>query len=479
MDQVLYKLVKVSILVNETQTTNWIKGFNVSTRNDINLEISHLQNANDTLIFCDADIKRLKMLRVIFVPFKTISRLHVNWNKSFLYPINEVFRIEEVIRAISRMSRGRAIGPDEIPVDFWKSTDKAEVEYKVPLYKNKGDIQNCNNYRGIKLLSHTMKIWERVVEMRRKEENLHMVFIDLEKAYDKEIGNVLRRCLEARGVPMIYIRGNKRHMRWSQDLVNARLEVWRQALESKGFKLSMTKTEYLRCKFSDVLDEADVEVRLTTQIIPKKESFKYLGLASGVLCDKKIPPRLKGKFYRVVVRPALLYGAKCWSVKNAYVQKMHVAEMRMLRWMCGHTRSDKIRNEVIREKVGVASVVDKLRKARLRWFGHVKRASLRCPSEEVEGRPKKYWGEVIKQDLAQLHLTEDMTLDRKEWRPRIRVEGYGSSPSRALAVLVCDPYSLMLFTAVFRKQPLYLHEVVDLCGNTWKYSVDFGKLEQL
>ena len=36
----------------------------------------------------------------------------------------------------------------------------------VPLYKNKGDIKNCNNYRDIKLLSHTMKVWERVVEMR-------------------------------------------------------------------------------------------------------------------------------------------------------------------------------------------------------------------------------------------------------------------------------------------------------------------------
>ncbi|KAG5601412.1 hypothetical protein H5410_032782 [Solanum commersonii] len=68
-----------------------------------------------------------------------------------------------------------------------------------------------------------------------------------------------------------------------------------------------------------------------------------------------------------------LYLAECWPVKNAHVQKMHVAEMRMLRWMCGHTRSDKIRNEVIREKVGVASMVDKLREARLRWFGHVKR----------------------------------------------------------------------------------------------------------
>ncbi|KAG5614625.1 hypothetical protein H5410_014449, partial [Solanum commersonii] len=62
-----------------------------------------------------------------------------------------------------------------------------------------------------------------------------------------------------------------------EDRVNARLEVWRQALESKGFRLSRTKTEYLRCKFSDGVEEANVEVRLATQIIPKRESFKYLG----------------------------------------------------------------------------------------------------------------------------------------------------------------------------------------------------------
>ena len=32
------------------------------------------------------------------------------------------------------------------------------------LYKNKGDAQNCNNHRSIKLLSHTMKFWERAIE---------------------------------------------------------------------------------------------------------------------------------------------------------------------------------------------------------------------------------------------------------------------------------------------------------------------------
>ena len=36
----------------------------------------------------------------------------------------------------------------------------------VPIFKNKGDVQNCTNYRGIKLMSHTMKLWERVIEHR-------------------------------------------------------------------------------------------------------------------------------------------------------------------------------------------------------------------------------------------------------------------------------------------------------------------------
>ena len=39
----------------------------------------------------------------------------------------------------------------------------------IPIFKNKGDIQECGNYREIKLTSHTLKIWERVVEGRLRE----------------------------------------------------------------------------------------------------------------------------------------------------------------------------------------------------------------------------------------------------------------------------------------------------------------------
>lgn len=59
------------------------------------------------------------------------------------------------------------------------------------------------------------------------------------------------------------------------------------------------------------------------------------------------------------------------SWQNSHIQKIHIAEMMMLRWKREHTRSDKIRNKVIGEKVGVTSVENKMREAKYRWFGYV------------------------------------------------------------------------------------------------------------
>lgn len=47
--------------------------------------------------------------------------------------------------------------------------------------------------------------------------------------------------------------------------------------------------------------------------------------------------------------------------------------MRMLRLMCGHTRIDEIRNEDMHDKVGVATMQEKMWEVRLRWCEHVKR----------------------------------------------------------------------------------------------------------
>ena len=106
--------------------------------------------------------------------------------------------------------------------------------------------------------------------------------------------------------------------------------------------------------------------------------------------------------------------------------------MRMIRWICGHTRLDRIRIEMIRGKIRVEFMEDKMREARLCWFGHIKRRPMDAPVRRGEtivcldhirriGRPKKSWREVIRHDLKDLGLVEDMTHDRKLWRVRIKV----------------------------------------------------------
>ncbi|KAF3618438.1 Protein NRT1/ PTR FAMILY 8.5 [Capsicum annuum] len=152
----------------------------------------------------------------------------------------------------------------------------------------------------------------------------------------------------------------------------------------------------------------------------------------GSLCDKNVSSKLKGKFFKAAVRLDILYGAECWPVMNSHIQKLKVAEMRMLRWMCGFTRNDRVKNETIREKMRMASVEDKMREVRLRWSWHVMRRCSdapvrRCARQAMDGfmrgrrGQKKYWKEVIRHDMQQLQLIEGMALDRKVGRKQIRV----------------------------------------------------------
>jgi hypothetical protein len=106
-------------------------------------------------------------------------------------------------------------------------------------------------------------------------------------------------------------------------------------LEAKCFRLSRSKTEYIKCDFSAITQE-EGDVRLDGQVVLKKDTFLYLGSmlqkdedidedlshrikaswlkrrqASSVLCDHRVPLKLKSKFYKIAIRPAMLYEAEC------------------------------------------------------------------------------------------------------------------------------------------------------------------------
>jgi len=61
--------------------------------------------------------------------------------------------------------------------------------------------------------------------------------------------------------------------------------------------------------------------------------------ASGVLCDKRIPTRSQGKFYKSLVRPTMLCGSECWAVDKKTERRMSVAENAL----SGVTSDDGIR----------------------------------------------------------------------------------------------------------------------------------------
>ncbi|KAK3533937.1 hypothetical protein QTP70_034936 [Hemibagrus guttatus] len=180
----------------------------------------------------------------------------------------------------------------------------------------------------------------------------------------------------------------------SREQVEENLERWRFALERRGMKVSRSKTEYMCVNER----EGSGTVRLQGEEVKKVQEFKYLESTvqsngecgkevkkrvqagwngwrkvSGVLCDRKISARIKGKVYRTVVRPAMLYGLETVSLRKRQESELEVAELKMLRFSLGVTRLDRIRNEYIRGTAHVGRLGDKVREARLRWFGHVQR----------------------------------------------------------------------------------------------------------
>ncbi|KAK3552622.1 hypothetical protein QTP86_017898 [Hemibagrus guttatus] len=350
-------------------------------------------------------------------------------------------RKDKVRKALKRMISGKAVGPDDIPVEVWKCLGEAAVEFLTSLFN-------------------------RVLE-------------NLEKAYDRVPREELWYCMRKSGVAEKYVRvvqdmyernrtvlseEVRQESPWtmmfsdeivicseSRDQVEENLERWRFALERRGMKVSRSKTEYMCVNER----EGSGTVRLQGEEVKKVQEFKYLGSTvqssgecgkevkkrvqagwnawrkvSGVLCDQKISARIKGKVYRTVVRPAMLYGLETVPLRKRQESELEVAELKMLRFSLGVTRLDRIRNKYIRGTAHVGRLGDKVREARLRWFGHVQRREseyigrrmldMELPGRRQRGRPKRRYMDGINEDMKLVGASVEDAEDRDRWRKMIR-----------------------------------------------------------
>ena len=467
------------------------------------------------------------------------------------------------------MKNGKAVGFDGIPIETWKTMgtqgvflltelfnkilvtgrmpDAWRVNIITPIYKGKGSVQECGNYQGIKLMSHTMKLFERIIDQRLRQEcsvsecqygfrpgcgtmdpifalrtlqethqcrnqPLHFAFLDLQRAFDSVPREIIWWALRAKAVPEAYIGviqdmyanteavvktivGHTKPfpitvgvhqgsvlssylfcivldvlsaeipdtppwvMEYADDIalvsrhrqdLETRVNMWRDVLENGGLKLNVAKTEYLASCSTD-----NETIRIGNEVVVKTTKFKYLGAVlhesgcidseiksrisaawakwrelTAVTCDPKIPVRLKGLIYKSVIRPVMLYGCETWPALRSHVSELHVNEMKMLRWMCGVTRLDRVRNEHIRGSLGVRDIADKIEEARLRWLGHVLRrpqgyVGNRCLNLPVSGsrprgRPRKRWIDIAESDMSANGLRREDAQDRAKWSRKSR-----------------------------------------------------------
>ena len=232
--------------------------------------------------------------------------------------------------------------------------------------------------------------------------------------------------------------------------VEEHLEDWRRVMEDSGLRVNRQKTVYLciteRCAATE-------EVQMQGHKLSQVEEFKYLGSIvqqsgdadrevtkriqagwtgwrkiTGVLCDRNVPAKVKGRLYKTMVRPVMLYGLEAVAVTGGQERKMEAAEMKMFRFSLGKTRLDKVKNETIRKTLKVKELRGKLRETRLRWYGHVLRREEEYVGQRTRkmaigkrgrGRPKRRWKDCIKEDMTIVKVTEEDALDRPKWRRNI------------------------------------------------------------
>ena len=101
--------------------------------------------------------------------------------------------------------------------------------------------------------------------------------------------------------------------------------------------------------------------------------------------------------------------------------------MRMLRWICGITKLDKIRNEIIRGTTKVGEIAQKIQEIGLVevvWACEERRGALRrndgmeikVQGRRKRGKPKRRWLDKVKDDIKEKELSDDEVYDRAAWR---------------------------------------------------------------
>lgn len=235
-----------------------------------------------------------------------------------------------------------------------------------------------------------------------------------------------------------------------RDLIN-NTKLWERELQKRNLKVNVEKSKVV------YIGEENKQINITIEgkKMEQVEMIKYLGvtihregtdeaeinerisgasklyhaLSSSFIGKKEISRKTKMTVYKTIYRPILTYGSESWVLTNRTKSRIQAMEMKYLRRVKGITRKDRIRNEVVREELGIESIDETIENNKLKWFGHMTRMTNKRPvkiiwearsnNKRKRGRPRKTWNQGIAKILERRGKTWDqartMAKNKKAW----------------------------------------------------------------
>jgi hypothetical protein len=117
----------------------------------------------------------------------------------------------------------------------------------------------------------------------------------------------------------------------------------------------------------------------------------------------------KLKIHSITAKVALKFGSESWVLKKRDEQRLEAAQMKFLRHLLGITKSDRERNQAVREKLGAQNRVLEIKQCQREWLQHIQRMDRdRIPKQALKYRPRG---------------RRSIGHPRKRWKDKLHLEG--------------------------------------------------------
>ncbi|XP_062589437.1 uncharacterized protein LOC134251087 [Saccostrea cucullata] len=331
---------------------------------------------------------------------------------------------EEVEAAINTIKLEKSAGIDNIPSELVKAGGEAMITALTTICNNiwstgiwptpwkqslsqiitlpkKGNLQLCNNYRTISLISHLSKVMLKII-LNRLKPVVETIIADEQAGFrtgrrkETELTSLVNRLDQAASSYGIEISAEKtKLMANNTQGITSKVNVSGTCLETvKSFK-------YLGSIISDEGSKAEIIARIaqTTAVLAKLQT---------IWRDRNITLRPKIQLMCSLAMSVFLYACETWTLTAELEKRIMSTEMRCYRKILGINYTDHVTNAevdgTVTEAIGPHNdFLTIVKKRKLRWYGQVSRSSGLAKTilqgtvkgGRKRGRQKKRWEDNI------------------------------------------------------------------------------------